>query len=243
MVVNVLLKHLALRGKSFALSWTKLFCLFTRTHVLRSTTVLVKVNFIKKCYLLAMQNFKSLNIFITTGALIIILLLSLLLFSTRSSNGIDTHKSIYSCWCVDQWQIIQTSVWWFIYFWIDSDLPLSWVGGIYLNCNTSPKQMVWVLYIDLICLDYDGNVTDACVLALTAALLNSEFSVCLWLAFDEVVLEERVLPDAGRGRGRWERGGDRRETLIKKQLVFIAQKWSWQLLKLQNDLCKIYWHS
>ncbi|XP_013388851.1 exosome complex component RRP43 isoform X1 [Lingula anatina] len=31
---------------------------------------------------------------------------------------------------------------------------------------------VWVLYCDLVCLDYDGNVTDACVLALMAALKN-----------------------------------------------------------------------
>ncbi|PVD34164.1 hypothetical protein C0Q70_05427 [Pomacea canaliculata] len=34
-------------------------------------------------------------------------------------------------------------------------------------------KLVWVLYIDLICLDYGGNLIDACVLALTAALKNT----------------------------------------------------------------------
>lgn len=31
-------------------------------------------------------------------------------------------------------------------------------------------QHCWVLYCDLICLDYDGNLLDACVTALIAAL-------------------------------------------------------------------------
>ncbi|XP_071124993.1 exosome complex component RRP43-like isoform X2 [Mytilus edulis] len=39
----------------------------------------------------------------------------------------------------------------------------------------TPGKLVWVLYCDLLCLDYDGNVTDTCVLALLAALKN----VCL----------------------------------------------------------------
>jgi len=30
------------------------------------------------------------------------------------------------------------------------------------------------LYCDLLCLDYDGNITDACVLALLAALKNGK---------------------------------------------------------------------
>ena len=34
-------------------------------------------------------------------------------------------------------------------------------------------QLVWTLYCDIVCLDYDGNVTDACVLSLLAALNNS----------------------------------------------------------------------
>ena len=38
-------------------------------------------------------------------------------------------------------------------------------------------QLVWVLYCDLLCLDYDGNITDACVLALLAALKNGKNSV------------------------------------------------------------------
>lgn len=35
-----------------------------------------------------------------------------------------------------------------------------------------PQKLVWVLYCDLICLDYDGNVMDSALLALVAALSN-----------------------------------------------------------------------
>ncbi|KAI8049072.1 ribosomal protein S5 domain 2-type protein [Syncephalis plumigaleata] len=36
-----------------------------------------------------------------------------------------------------------------------------------------PEQAVWVIYADLTCLNYDGNIFDACVLALSAALKNT----------------------------------------------------------------------
>ncbi|XP_054442546.1 exosome complex component RRP43 [Pteronotus mesoamericanus] len=36
----------------------------------------------------------------------------------------------------------------------------------------APGKLAWVLYCDLICLDYDGNVLDACTFALLAALNN-----------------------------------------------------------------------
>jgi exosome complex RNA-binding protein Rrp42 (RNase PH superfamily) len=36
------------------------------------------------------------------------------------------------------------------------------------------KAMVWYLYVDIYCLDYDGNVFDACLIALLAALGNGE---------------------------------------------------------------------
>ncbi|XP_072466490.1 exosome complex component RRP43 isoform X2 [Notamacropus eugenii] len=35
-------------------------------------------------------------------------------------------------------------------------------------------KLAWVLYCDLICLDYDGNILDACTFALLAALRNVE---------------------------------------------------------------------
>ncbi|XP_069826038.1 exosome complex component RRP43 [Dendropsophus ebraccatus] len=38
-------------------------------------------------------------------------------------------------------------------------------------CIASGK-LVWVLYCDLVCLDYDGNLLDACICALVAALRN-----------------------------------------------------------------------
>ncbi|CAG5135188.1 unnamed protein product [Candidula unifasciata] len=36
-----------------------------------------------------------------------------------------------------------------------------------------PGKLVWVLHIDLVCLDYDGNVMDACMVALVSALRNT----------------------------------------------------------------------
>ena len=36
------------------------------------------------------------------------------------------------------------------------------------------SQLCWVLYCDLMCLDYDGNLLDTCVIALLAALKNGE---------------------------------------------------------------------
>ena len=40
-------------------------------------------------------------------------------------------------------------------------------------CIESDK-LTWVLYCDLICLNYDGNVLDASVIALSAALQNGK---------------------------------------------------------------------
>lgn len=37
-----------------------------------------------------------------------------------------------------------------------------------------PFQLAWVLYCDLICLDCDGNILDACTFALLAALKNGK---------------------------------------------------------------------
>lgn len=33
-------------------------------------------------------------------------------------------------------------------------------------------QVAWCLYIDIVCLDYDGNLTDVCVMAMVAALAD-----------------------------------------------------------------------
>ncbi|XP_059153266.1 exosome complex component RRP43-like [Physella acuta] len=41
------------------------------------------------------------------------------------------------------------------------------------NLCICPGKLVWVLYIDMVCLDYDGNLMDACTLALMAALKNT----------------------------------------------------------------------
>lgn len=37
-----------------------------------------------------------------------------------------------------------------------------------------PDKLAWCLYADLICLDYDGSIIDACVIALMSALRTSK---------------------------------------------------------------------
>jgi exosome complex component RRP43 len=37
-------------------------------------------------------------------------------------------------------------------------------------------ESAWTLYADIVCLDYDGSVADACLLALVAALKDGERS-------------------------------------------------------------------
>ena len=46
-----------------------------------------------------------------------------------------------------------------------------------------PGKSAWVLYIDIVCINYDGNAFDAAVLAVMTALRNSESftSHAVWL--------------------------------------------------------------
>ena len=37
-----------------------------------------------------------------------------------------------------------------------------------------PGKAVWVLYLDVVCINFDGNAFDAAVLAVVAALRDSE---------------------------------------------------------------------
>uniref|UniRef100_A0AAX7TMI1 Ribosomal RNA-processing protein 43 n=1 Tax=Astatotilapia calliptera TaxID=8154 RepID=A0AAX7TMI1_ASTCA len=55
-------------------------------------------------------------------------------------------------------------------------------------------KLCWVLYCDLMCLDYDGNILDACVIALLAALKNTrlpEVTINKETSAPEVNLEKR----------------------------------------------------
>uniref|UniRef100_UPI00358E7884 exosome complex component RRP43 n=1 Tax=Myxine glutinosa TaxID=7769 RepID=UPI00358E7884 len=55
-------------------------------------------------------------------------------------------------------------------------------------------KLVWVLYCDLECLDYDGNVLDACSIALLAALRNATLprvEICPETSLAKVSLTER----------------------------------------------------
>lgn len=40
-----------------------------------------------------------------------------------------------------------------------------------------PGKSVWVLYVDAICINYDGNAFDATLLAMVAALRDSKFGI------------------------------------------------------------------
>ena len=37
----------------------------------------------------------------------------------------------------------------------------------------APGKAVWAIYVDVVCINYDGNAFDAAVLAVMAALRNS----------------------------------------------------------------------
>ncbi|XP_029506182.2 exosome complex component RRP43 [Oncorhynchus nerka] len=55
-------------------------------------------------------------------------------------------------------------------------------------------KLCWVLYCDIMCLDYDGNLLDACLIALLAALKNArlpEVTVNKETEVPEVTLENR----------------------------------------------------
>uniref|UniRef100_A0A3P9P5U1 Ribosomal RNA-processing protein 43 n=1 Tax=Poecilia reticulata TaxID=8081 RepID=A0A3P9P5U1_POERE len=55
-------------------------------------------------------------------------------------------------------------------------------------------KLCWVIYCDIMCLDYDGNILDACIIALLAALKNTqlpEVTVNKETCSPEVNLEKR----------------------------------------------------
>ncbi|XP_013792602.1 exosome complex component RRP43-like [Limulus polyphemus] len=47
-------------------------------------------------------------------------------------------------------------------------------GCVVLSDLSIEGQLVWCLFVDIICLEYDGNVIDAAVLAMLAALTNTK---------------------------------------------------------------------
>lgn len=57
--------------------------------------------------------------------------------------------------------------------------PLSRTGVVPLSSLCiHPGKSAWVLYIDAICINYDGNALDAALIAIVAALKNSGWSRC-----------------------------------------------------------------
>ena len=43
---------------------------------------------------------------------------------------------------------------------------------LYVESEDKGTKVLWYLFVDLYCLDHDGNIFDACLLALIAALKN-----------------------------------------------------------------------
>jgi exosome complex RNA-binding protein Rrp42 (RNase PH superfamily) len=41
-----------------------------------------------------------------------------------------------------------------------------------------PGKSCWVLYVDATCINYDGNALDAALIAMVAALKNSQRYIC-----------------------------------------------------------------
>lgn len=41
-------------------------------------------------------------------------------------------------------------------------------------------KLVWVVFCDLVCIDYDGSVLDACIGALMAALKTCKYTFCFF---------------------------------------------------------------
>lgn len=57
---------------------------------------------------------------------------------------------------------------------IDVFIPRSSTDTVPLSSLCiQPGRAAWVLYVDATCINYDGNVFDAALLAMTAALKNS----------------------------------------------------------------------
>lgn len=55
-----------------------------------------------------------------------------------------------------------------------------------------PKQLAWCLYCDVICLNYDGNMYDAALIALMAALQNVKLPE---VTYDEESERTTISPD------------------------------------------------
>jgi exosome complex RNA-binding protein Rrp42 (RNase PH superfamily) len=46
---------------------------------------------------------------------------------------------------------------------------------LYVRSDTGVKQLAWCIIVDLYCLDHDGSLFDAAIIALIAALKNSMY--------------------------------------------------------------------
>ncbi|KAL7408997.1 ribosomal protein S5 domain 2-type protein [Mrakia frigida] len=57
-----------------------------------------------------------------------------------------------------------------------------------------PGKAAWVLYIDAVCINYDGNAWDACLLAVVAALRNTKLPSARWDEINERTICSRTAP-------------------------------------------------
>lgn len=62
----------------------------------------------------------------------------------------------------------------------------------YMYVGLSFQQLAWCLYCDVICLNYDGNMHDAALIALMAALQNVQLPE---VTYDEESERTTIAPD------------------------------------------------
>lgn len=81
-------------------------------------------------------------------------------------------------------------------------------------------KIVWVLYVDATCINYDGNIFDATLLAMVAALRNSTFTV--FSSYDIVELSLRIQQSARLPKATYndetERASYTRKTMLPLQI-------------------------
>jgi exosome complex component RRP43 len=80
----------------------------------------------------------------------------------------------------------------------------------------APGKAVWVLYIDIICLNYDGNILDASMMALKAALKEGTLSDIFFKLLKVKI--PQVLFDESTGTVKAVEGNFKKSTTLFKSL-------------------------
>jgi len=66
--------------------------------------------------------------------------------------------------------------------------------NIQIDGFATSHRLVWYLFVDLYCLNYDGNIQDGCLIALLASLKNLRLPQLTWDSKEEKLFENTELP-------------------------------------------------